>query len=153
MGIRKTALLAATILAAACSGPAYVSGADRGWADRCRENVDNSINQEFWIYFNTSGTDLDAEAMRRIKRADGLGKARDVEQICIAAQASKEGDARANRELSYGRAEAVARAFMQRGWRRDQIAIVAKGEAWGFMSDWLSGDAAPDRRVVVTFSY
>lgn len=125
----------------------------QAWADQCRENVDNIIDEEFWIYFHSAGTELSEEAIERIDRAHRFARARDVEQICITGQASKEGNAKANLALARARAEAVGEAFVQRGWRRDQIAIKAKGEAWGFMSRLLTSDAAPDRRVVVTFSY
>lgn len=146
-------LFSAAFALAILAGFALAPQPALAWADKCRENVDNSIDDEFWIHFHTDGTHLDEEAVKRIDRADSLAKARDVEQICIAGQASKEGDAKANRELARARAAAVGNAFVNRGWRRDQIVVEAKGEAWGFMSEWLTSDAAPDRRVVVTFSY
>jgi len=129
------------------TGPAYA------WADKCRNNVDAQIDDEYRIYFHTSGNELSEEAIRRIDRAHSIASARDVEQICIVGQASKEGDSRANSNLAYARAEAVANAFVARGWRKDQIVVRSKGESWGFMTEWLTDDSAADRRVDVTFSY
>lgn len=123
------------------------------WADSCRENVDAQIDDEYRIYFHTSGNELSEEAVDRINRADSIAKARDVAQLCIVGQASKEGDAKANGNLAFSRAEAVAKAFVSRGWRRDQIVVSSKGESWGFLTELLTDDSSADRRVDVTFSY
>ncbi len=147
-------ILLTLIAAMAVSFAAMTSSANaQSFDGKCRENTDAQIDDEYWIYFHTSGTHLDEEAVKRINRADSIAKARDVEQICITGQASKEGDADANSALARSRGQAVAKAFMQRGWRADQIVVKTKGEAWGFMSEWLTDDSSADRRVVVTFSY
>ncbi|MEQ8747008.1 OmpA family protein [Pyruvatibacter sp.] len=135
------------IIALGASVPAHA------WAEKCRNNVDAQIDEEYRIYFYTSGNELDEEAVKRIDRASSIGKARDVKQICIVGQASKEGDARRNSALALGRAEAVAEAFVARGWQRDQIVVRSKGESWGFLSDWLTSDSSADRRVDITYSY
>lgn len=129
------------------------SGPAQAWADKCRNNVDAQIDDEYRVYFHTSGNELSEEAIRRIDRAHSIASARDVKQLCIVGQASKEGNAKRNADLAYARAEAVANAFVARGWRRDQIVVRSKGESWGFMTDWLTDDSAADRRVDVTFSY
>ena len=115
--------------------------------------MDAQIDDEYRVYFHTSGNELSEEAIRRIDRAHSIASARDVKQLCIVGQASKEGNAKRNADLAYARAEAVANAFVARGWRRDQIVVRSKGESWGFMTDWLTDDSAADRRVDVTFSY
>ncbi len=151
----------ATVFAMGFAIVLSAAGPAQAWADKCRKNVDAQIDEEYRIYFRTSdnevdetpATQLDEENIKRIDRASSIGKARDVEQICIIGQASKEGDADRNASLAYARAEAVARAFVARGWRKDQIVVESSGETWGFLSDWLTSDSSADRRVDVTYSY
>jgi len=146
-------LLSAAGAVALLSVAFMASSPAQAWADKCRNNVDAQIDDEYRIYFHTSGNELSEEAIRRIDRAHSIASARDVKQICIVGQASKEGNAKRNANLAYGRAEAVANQFVARGWRRDQIVVRSKGESWGFMTDWLTDDSGADRRVDVTFSY
>lgn len=145
-------LFAAATIAVLSLGALHAAPA-HAWADKCRNNVDAQIDDEFRIYFTTSDNELSDEAIERIDRASSMGKARDVEQICIIGQASKQGDSKANASLAYNRAEMVAKAFVQRGWRRDQIVVESSGESWGFMTRLLTSDSSADRRVDVTFSY
>lgn len=146
-------LLSAVGVAALASLGFMSTGPAHAWATKCNNNVDAQIDDEYRIYFHTSGNELSEESIERIDRAHSIATARDVAQLCIVGQASKEGDAKRNANLAYGRAEAVAKAFVARGWRRDQIVVKSKGESWGFMTDWLTDDSAADRRVDVTFSY
>jgi outer membrane protein OmpA-like peptidoglycan-associated protein len=148
---RISLVIAAT--AASIFATAIVSQPAHAWADKCRENVDARIDEEYRIYFSSSDNHLSDDAIKRIDRADSIAKARDVEQICIVGQASKEGDSKANANLAYARAEMVADAFVKRGWRRDQIVVESTGESWGFLTDILTSDSSADRRVDVTFSY
>ncbi|HEX3500330.1 MAG TPA: OmpA family protein [Stellaceae bacterium] len=78
----------------------------------------------------------------------GLVKARYL-KVCLLGRADKQGNQKANYDLSVRRAEAVAAALRKRGVAAKNITVLGAGEAYG---DWLNilNQSQADRAVDIT---
>lgn len=110
------------------------------------------FDRNYYIYFDTNSSVVDPKYKSDVKRIVRLAEGQKAGQICLFGKASKIGDQQGNIRLSHRRAQNVADEFVAAGWPRSKIAIVAEGEAWGWLEETLTWDAKEDRRVRIRLS-
>ncbi len=81
----------------------------------------------------------------------GLIKSRYL-KVCLLGRADKQGNQKANYDLSLRRSNAVAAALRKRGVNPKNITVIGAGEAYG---DWLNilNQSQADRAVDITLSH
>jgi outer membrane protein OmpA-like peptidoglycan-associated protein len=73
-------------------------------------------------------------------------------KVCLLGRADKQGNQKANYDLSLRRSNAVAAALRKRGVKAKSITVIGAGEAYG---DWLNilNQSQADRAVDITLSH
>lgn len=110
------------------------------------------FDRNYYVYFDSNSSKVDPKYKSDFNRIVKLAEGQKAGQICLFGKASKIGDQAGNIRLSHRRAQNVADEFVAAGWPRSKIAIVAEGEAWGWLENTLTWDAQEDRRVRIRLS-
>ncbi|PKQ02622.1 MAG: hypothetical protein CVT73_17810 [Alphaproteobacteria bacterium HGW-Alphaproteobacteria-12] len=110
------------------------------------------FDRNYYVYFETNSSRIDPKYQSEFERIYKLAKGQNAQQICLFGKSSKTGDPAANTELSRKRARNVAAAFEALGWPHSKIAVLAEGEAWGWLQETLTWDSQEDRRVRIRLS-
>ncbi len=104
----------------------------------------------FKVEFQVGSTKIDAASAKLLDDVAKVAKAR-YSRLCLLGRADKQGNAKANFDLSVRRAEAVAKALEQRGISDKNITVVGRGEPFGDTYKFLTESQA-DRSVDITLS-
>ncbi len=117
----------------------------------CTQILDQSPIVKKVIYFDTGKTALTSEAQKKIDQLVDVVTGHPSLKICAVGQADKEGDPEVNKKLSLKRAESAKQYLVKKGIAKKRIETVFRGEAYGSLSFWGTGEKADeDRRVEVT---
>ncbi len=102
------------------------------------------------IEFAVGSTVIDAVNAKTLDEVAGFIKSRYM-RACLLGRADKQGNQKANYDLSVRRAQAVAAALRKRGVNAKNITVLGVGEAYG---DWLNvlNQSQADRAVDITLS-
>jgi outer membrane protein OmpA-like peptidoglycan-associated protein len=139
------AALAAALAATLWTGPALAADCLPG-KQRDRFPNPNPIT----VYFDEGSARVADKDKAELAKVAKQAKDHFVQHICLAAQTSKSGDAKANERLARQRADAVAAILRQNGVKAS-FGYDLKGEAFGGALGFLPKTQASDRRVTVMF--
>src|SRR5712692_3918428 len=143
MKLARIWMVTTIALAAAC----YAGTAD---ATTGCPNTRTGDPGPYKIQFAVGSTAIDAANAKALDEVAGFIKSRYM-RACLLGRADKQGNQKANYDLSLRRAEAVAAALRKRGVNAKNITVVGAGEAYG---DWLNilNQSQADRTVDITLS-
>lgn len=117
----------------------------------CTKILDQSPIVKKVIYFDSGKTALTAKAQKKIDQLVDVVVGNPSLKICAVGQADKEGDPEANKKLSLKRAESAKSYLVKKGISKKKVDTVFRGEAYGTLSFWGTGDKKDeDRRVEIT---
>ena len=153
----QTAFLAALLAASIGTLPATLTAGaaevfSSGHSCRNKTGAGGKFRRDYFIYFESASSALSDDDLDEIDRVRRFAEGQKAYQICLFGKASKKGDARSNAALARARSEAVAQVLVDLGWPAARIAIEPEGEAWGWLQEALTSDAAEDRRVRIRLS-
>lgn len=99
----------------------------------CREGFYQKAGQleggnDFVIHFGTGSAKLDGKAQKTLKKVAKIAKQRGIYTVSVEGHADRQGKPEANLALSEKRAEAVRKALIRYGVRKDAITVSAHGE-------------------------
>jgi outer membrane protein OmpA-like peptidoglycan-associated protein len=104
----------------------------------------------FKVEFAVGSATIGAANTKTLDEVAGYAKSRYL-KVCLLGRADKQGNQKANYDLSVRRAQAVAAALRKRGVTGKSITVLGAGEAYG---DWLNilNQSQADRAVDITLS-
>ncbi|WP_455372683.1 OmpA family protein [Limibacillus halophilus] len=116
-------------------------------ADECARGSDKGAVS---VYFDVGVTQVGEEGKQKLKRF--AERARNFRNVCVRGFADKQGDPSVNERVSRERAKQVTDLLVSYGVKRESIATVTGGEAYGGSELLGIGqDASEDRRVTVSY--
>lgn len=121
----------------------------------CRDAFYQKVNaleggNEFVVHFGSGSTALDGKAQKTLKKAAKVAKKRGMYTIHIEGHADRQGKPEANMALSQKRAEAVRKALIRYGVRKDTITVNAFGEDHTRVATKDGVAQSANRRVEIT---
>jgi outer membrane protein OmpA-like peptidoglycan-associated protein len=136
-------------IAAAVALAALILPGTAGAVTGC-PNTGRGESGPYKIEFGVGRSAIMPAHSKTLDEVAGLAKARYL-KVCLLGRADKQGNQKANYDLSVRRAEAVAAALRKRKVNPRSITVVGAGEAYG---DWLNilNQSQADRAVEIILS-
>ncbi len=144
--MKRTSLwITAAIALAAMSLPGTA------WAMSGCPNTGRGESGPYKIEFAVGSSAIGPANTKTLDDVAGLIKSRYL-KVCLLGRADKQGNQKANYDLSLRRSNAVAAALRKRGVNPKNITVIGAGEAYG---DWLNilNQSQADRAVDITLSH